>query len=213
MELSDFGGLERTQSIWCVLEWSLLLLYWMRCLECLDGYEWGGWGLFIPPTHFHSRWGGCWRWAHQTCCSLSGAPPRHPTVRVWSLVDRWSFVFLRHRTVRFPSDFAALTSAWYCSVLFICAESTIGADSRCSAGSPDSPVAHRTVQWIIAECALEFPRVAGWHLYGPGAPDTVRWHTRQSGASILSTLKSFCSFKIVSLTWFFYWFVLNLMHL
>jgi hypothetical protein len=33
-------------------------------------------------------------------CSLSGAPPRHPTVRVQSGVNRWSFVFLRHWTVR-----------------------------------------------------------------------------------------------------------------
>jgi hypothetical protein len=32
-------------------------------------------------------------------CSLSGALPRHPTVRVQSWVDRWSFVLLRHRTV------------------------------------------------------------------------------------------------------------------
>jgi hypothetical protein len=66
MELSWFEGLERIQSIWCVLEWSLLLLYWMRCLECLDGYEWGGWGVFIALNHFHSCWGGCWRWAHRT---------------------------------------------------------------------------------------------------------------------------------------------------
>jgi hypothetical protein len=33
-------------------------------------------------------------------CRLSGASPRHPTVRVRSKVDRWSFVSLRHRTVR-----------------------------------------------------------------------------------------------------------------
>jgi hypothetical protein len=32
-------------------------------------------------------------------CSLSGAPPRHPTVRVRSEIDRWSFVSLRHRKV------------------------------------------------------------------------------------------------------------------
>jgi hypothetical protein len=71
-------------------------------------------------------------------CSLTGGPPRHPTVRVRSWVDRWSFVFLRHRTVRCPSDFCRDT------VYFV--ESTVGADSRCSAGSPDSPMAHRTVR-------------------------------------------------------------------
>jgi hypothetical protein len=60
-----------------------------------------------------------------------------------------------------PSNFAALTSARHCSILFICAESTVGADSCCSAGTPDSPVAHRTVRRIIVERAVEFPRVAG----------------------------------------------------
>jgi hypothetical protein len=79
-------------------------------------------------------------------------------------------------------------------------------DSRC-------PLTHRTVRWIIVERALEFSRVVGWHLYGPGAPDTVRWRTGQSGATFFSTLDSFCSNIIVSLTWFFSWFVLNLMHL
>jgi hypothetical protein len=38
-------------------------------------------------------------------------------------------------------------------------------------------------------------------------------HRTVAGPPIFSTLKSFCSNKIVSLTWFFTWFVLNLMHL
>jgi hypothetical protein len=57
-------------------------------------------------------------------------------------------------------------------------------DSRC-------PLVHWTVRWIIAERACVFSRVAGSTLYGPGAPDTVRWHTGQSGAPVHSTLKSF----------------------
>jgi hypothetical protein len=49
-------------------------------------------------------------------CSLSGVPPRHPTVRVWSWSTVGGFVLLRHRTVwchtgqSGASDFAALTS-------------------------------------------------------------------------------------------------------
>jgi hypothetical protein len=139
-------------------------------------------------------------------CSLSGAPPRHPTIRVrsWSTVG--GFVLLRHRTVRCPSDFAALTSARYWAALFILSESTVGADSRCSAGSPDSPVNYSGACPRISE--------SGWFgLVRPGAPDTVRWHTGQSDAPIFSTLKSFCSNKIVSQTWFFSLFALNLMHL
>jgi hypothetical protein len=50
-------------------------------------------------------------------CALSGAPPCHPTIRVWSRVERWGFVLLWHRTVRCPSDFAILTSAWHCCSL------------------------------------------------------------------------------------------------
>jgi hypothetical protein len=79
-------------------------------------------------------------------------------------------------------------------------------DSRC-------PLAHQTVQWIIAERACVFPRVTGWTLYGPGASDTVRWHTGQSGVPDHSTLKSF----LLLLNWVpnlnIYWFVLNLVHL
>jgi hypothetical protein len=136
-------------------------------------------------------------------CSLSGVPPRHPTVRVRSWVDRWSFVHLWHRTVwchTGQSGVPLTCCSDFCAALLICQSRPLRADSRCSAGSPDSSVAHRTVRRIIAECAFIFRRVAGWHLYDPGAPDIVRWHTRQSGAPFFSTLKSFCSFGIVSLT-------------
>jgi hypothetical protein len=48
-------------------------------------------------------------------------------------------------------------------------------------GSSDSPVHHRTVRWIIAVCRQTFPEsglfTGGW----PGAPDTVRCTTGQSG--------------------------------
>jgi hypothetical protein len=107
-------------------------------------------------------------------CSVSGALPRHPTVRVRSRVDRWGFVLLRHRTVRCPSDSLLWLLPRYCATLFIRQNWPLRVVSRCSAGSPDSPVAHQIVRWIIAEHAFVFPRVAGWHLYGPGAPEIVR---------------------------------------
>jgi hypothetical protein len=79
-------------------------------------------------------------------------------------------------------------------------------DSCCSTGTPDSPVNYSGVLPGIPK--------SGWFgLVRPGAPDTVRWHTGQFGAPILSTLKFFAPFQIESLTWIFYWFVLNLMHL
>jgi hypothetical protein len=56
------------------------------------------------------------------------------------------------------------------------------ADSRCSAwctgqpgATPDSPVNY-------SEVRLEKPKVRSLRLIHPGAPDTVRWHTGQSGA-------------------------------
>jgi hypothetical protein len=51
---------------------------------------------------------------------------------------------------------AALTSA---AVLFTLQSRLLRADIRCSAGAPDSPVAHRTVRWIIAELRLGNPKV------------------------------------------------------
>jgi hypothetical protein len=45
-----------------------------------------------------------------------------------------------------PFDFAALTSVAVLLITVAFAESIVGAESRFSAGSPNSPVAHRTVR-------------------------------------------------------------------
>jgi hypothetical protein len=47
--------------------------------------------------------------------------------------------------------------------------------SRCSTGTPDSPVNY-------SGAASHFPEGGKFSLEFPGAPDTVRWHTGQSGA-------------------------------
>jgi hypothetical protein len=46
--------------------------------------------------------------------------------------------------------------------------------SRCSAGTPDSPVNY-------SGAASHFPEGGKFCFELPGAPDTVRWHTGQSG--------------------------------
>jgi hypothetical protein len=46
--------------------------------------------------------------------------------------------------------------------------------SRCSAGTPDSPVNY-------SGAASHFPEGGKFCFEFPGAPDTVRWHTGQSG--------------------------------
>jgi hypothetical protein len=112
-------------------------------------------GVFIAPNHFGSRWGGRCRWAHRTVRCTTGqvlcvvrCAATSPTVRVRSSVDRWSFVLLRHRTVRCHTgqSGAPLTSCSdFCAALLIYQSQLLHAGSRCCAGSPDSPVAHRTV--------------------------------------------------------------------
>jgi hypothetical protein len=42
-------------------------------------------------------------------CRLSVAPPRHPTVRVWSLVDHWGLCLLATLDSPVPSDFCCCT--------------------------------------------------------------------------------------------------------
>ena len=61
-------------------------------------------------------------------------------------------------------------------------ELTVALDSRCSAGTPDSPVNYSgaALQKLEGE---EFESIA------PGAPDTVRWHTGQSGAPDQGSLR------------------------
>jgi hypothetical protein len=97
----------------------------------------------------------------------------------------------------------------HCSSGIKLLQATVARSSRCSAGAPDSPVAHRTVRWVIAERAGWNPRVASWALYGPGVPDTVWWHTGQAGAPYQGTL-GFLLFWIWTLSSTFYWFMLNL---
>jgi hypothetical protein len=78
------------------------------------------------------------------------------------------------------------------------------ADSRCSAGAPDSPVRHQTLSGAAPDSPVNYsgappgnPEAEEFELILPGAPDTVRWHTGQSGAPDQGTLQfSFCSFLL-----------------
>jgi hypothetical protein len=57
------------------------------------------------------------------------------------------------------SDLLLWLLSRYCAELFTRQSRPLHADSRCSAGTPDSPVAHRTVRWIIAELHLGNPKL------------------------------------------------------
>jgi hypothetical protein len=132
-----------------------------RGLGCLELWWLGGIYSPQPPT---SRWGRLLSMGapdslvrHRT---LSGAPPHHLTVRVREQSIVGGFVLLRHRTirchtrqvlftVRYASDFCydfwrALFA--YCSIVRVPLQSIVALDSRCSAGAPDSLVAHKIVR-------------------------------------------------------------------
>jgi hypothetical protein len=83
--------------------------------------------------------------------------------------------------------------------LFLGAPDTV----RCT---PDNPVNY-------SGAPLEFPEGDEFDLESSGAPDTVRWHIRQSGAPDQRCLRlSLCSF-VEPNTWSFYWLRVNLWHL
>jgi hypothetical protein len=61
--------------------------------------------------------------------------------------------------------------------------------SRCSASTSDSPVCHRTLSGASQDSLVNysgatshFPEGSKFSVKFPGTPDTVRWHTGQSGA-------------------------------
>jgi hypothetical protein len=76
------------------------------------------------------------------------------------------------------SDFCARSCTVHCRLL----QTTVGADSRCSAGTPDSPVNYSGV-------APQIPEAEQFIVVLPGALDTVWWCTRQSGAPDQGSLR------------------------
>jgi hypothetical protein len=123
--------------------------------------------LSSAPSTSPSRWvptvGACDNWATG---QSGGAPDSH-----YSLSG-------------VPSS-AALTSARagaHCSLLLFCCRRPLALCSRYSAGAPDSPVNYSGV-------APRIPEGGKFGVGFPGAPDTVRWHTGQSGVPDQGTLR------------------------
>jgi hypothetical protein len=120
----------------------------MRTLENLDACSGGGWGVFIALNHQTTVGADCCRWAHRTVRCAS-----HVTQPLgFGAVDRWRVCLLvasdspvPHRTVRCASDSALCSVVQYSSLLQLL-QATVARSSRCSAGAPDSPVAHQTVR-------------------------------------------------------------------
>jgi hypothetical protein len=75
-----------------------------------------------------------------------------------------------------------------------------------SPGAPDSPVNY-------SGAPLRFPEDEEFSLECPSTPDTVRWHTGQSGAPDQGILWLSLALFVEPFSWSFYWLSVNLWHL
>jgi hypothetical protein len=221
--LKSPNALELNWGLWAdrLLElclWSRVYCSCIECnvCECLDGWSGGGWGVFIALNHQITVWAGCCRWAHRTVWCANHVTQPLGFWSIWPL-EALSCSGTRQSGAAPESTVHYLVRLWPLFWLLPCTVALSGAlfavdrcaGSRYSAGAPDSPVAHRSVRWIIAERAWRNPRVANLILYDPGALDTVRWHTGQSDAPGQSTLDLFTPLNLNPIL-NIYWFMLNL---
>jgi hypothetical protein len=86
-----------------------------------------------------------------------------------------------------------------------------GADSRNWRVQSCSPLEHRTLSGDApnspvnySEVSLKIPEGKEFSLKSPGAPDTVRWHTGQSGAPDQGTLWLSLANYVRTHSWSFY---------
>jgi hypothetical protein len=153
----------------------------MGCLKNLDAWSGGGWGVF-SPNHQTNRWGGCLSMGASDTIQCTS----HDTQQLWFWrfrpLELWhlgaSDCPVPHRTGIVHCLVRLLALLWLCAnclrTVHVCRqplELTVALDSRCSAGTPDSLVAHRTVRWIIAERLSKNPKVKSSVYKAPGAPD------------------------------------------
>jgi hypothetical protein len=169
-------------------------------LECFLGshtLKWPVGVVFIATNQNLTVGEVCWRRAHRTVrCATGQCPVRcHVILPLGLGVGRPLEALSSCGTGQSGAPLTSALTFWI--TLFTLQSRPLRADSRYSAGAPDSPVAHRTVRWIIAELRLGNPKLKSLRAILPGAPDTVRWHTGQSGAPDHGSLRfPFCSFLL-----------------
>jgi hypothetical protein len=128
----------------------------MRSSECLDGWSGGGCGVFIAPNHQFNQWG---RLLSMGAPNSLVRQPRHPTVTVLTVstigalssggTGQFGAASDRHCSLSGAPSGGCSDICAKCPCTVACRrplESTITLPSRCSAGAPGSPVAHRTVR-------------------------------------------------------------------
>jgi hypothetical protein len=139
--------------------------------ENLDALKCGGWRVFIAPTTKMAVGEAVCRWAHRTVQCAS-----HVTQPLG--FDRWSSDSWDPRIVQwctgqslFTRPMRLLTLLWLCArcprtVHVHCSllQTTVGAVAVAPHGTPDSPVLHRTVRWVIAEWLSKNPKLSSSEL-------------------------------------------------
>jgi hypothetical protein len=130
--------------------------------EKLGYLKWWWLGVFIAPTTKPTVGEAVCRWAHRTVWCTS---------HVTQPLGFWRFRPLELWHLGAPDRHCSLSGAllallWLCAncprTVHVCKrplELTVALDSRCSAGTPDSPMTHRTVRWIIVERLSRNPKV------------------------------------------------------
>jgi hypothetical protein len=95
-----------------------------------------------------------------------------------------------------------------------------GAEIRSWRVQSRSPLEHRTLSGVHRTCPVNYSEAPLKILEGaklgvefPGAPDTVRWHTGQSGAPDQGCLRLSLALVVEPISWSFYWLSVNLWHL
>jgi hypothetical protein len=106
-------------------------------------------GVFIAPTTKTAIGEGCYRWAHRTVrCATRYCPvcqARHPTVTVLTVANVGALTaWATGQSGVAPDSHYSLSGASSGAALTVCAlftlQATVALGSRCSAGTPDSPV-------------------------------------------------------------------------
>jgi hypothetical protein len=168
------------------------------------------WSVGGCPNHQSRRWG---RLLSKGAPDSPVRQPRHPTVRVRPLElltcgppDRSCSLSGAPSGACSDSTRAVALFTVHCRLL----QTTVGAVSRCSTGTPDSLVLHRSVRWIIAEWLPENPKLASrsWstlvhRTLSGGTPDSpVRQSSATFGCLLLFLFEPFLGL-FIGLLWTF----------
>jgi hypothetical protein len=207
--------------LWLCLGVYSFALVFNEEVAMLGWLEWWWLGVFIAPTTIlavdvdgHTGQSGG---ALDTALFTIRWVPCQPTVEVWSFWPLKSSVLLRHRIVRWHTVQPSATyrrrlssDFWYCRLRRSQRSRPSGEVDCCSVVSPNSPVAHQIVRWILADERRENLRAAS------------SWRAQSGHRTVSQTMSGvplaapdFACSKIYRITssLFLCMFMLNFMHL